>query len=44
MYEYVCYTKQGHWRFYADSDIDSMRLYNNQYKIKSDGIAIAIKA
>ena len=25
MYEYVCYTKQGHWRFYADSDIDSMR-------------------
>ena len=25
MYEYVCHTKQGHWRFYADSDIDSMR-------------------
>ncbi len=27
MYEYVCYTKQGNWRFYADSDIDAMRLY-----------------
>ena len=26
MYEYVCYTKQGNWRFYADSDIDAMRL------------------
>ena len=26
MYEYIGYTKQGHWRFYADSDIDAMRL------------------
>lgn len=26
MYEYVCYTKQGNWRFYADSDMDAMRL------------------
>ena len=26
MYEYVCYTKQGHWRFYADDDIDALRL------------------
>ena len=26
MYEYICYTKQGNWRFYADSDIDAMRL------------------
>ena len=26
MYDYICYTKQGHWTFYADSDIDAMRL------------------
>lgn len=26
MYEYVCYTKQGNWRFYADSDLDAVRL------------------
>lgn len=26
MYEYVCYTKQGHWGFYADSDLDAVRL------------------
>ena len=26
MYEYVCYTKQGNWRYYADSDLDAGRL------------------
>lgn len=26
MYEYIGYTKQGHWRFYADDDIDALRL------------------
>ena len=26
MYEYVCYTKQGNWRYYADSDLDAVRL------------------
>ena len=26
MKEYICYTKQGHWTFYADNDIDAMRL------------------
>lgn len=26
MFEYICYTKQGHWTFYADNDIDAMRL------------------
>jgi len=26
MYEYICYTKQGKWKFYADNDIDSLRL------------------
>ena len=26
MYEYVCYTNVGKWKFYADSDIDAMRL------------------
>ena len=25
MYEYICYTKQGKWKFYADSDTDAMR-------------------
>lgn len=24
--EYICHTKQGSWKFYADSDIDAMRL------------------
>lgn len=26
MKEYICYTKQGHWTFYADNDIEAMRL------------------
>ena len=26
MHEYVCYTKQGNWRYYADSDLDAVRL------------------
>ena len=26
MYEYICITKQGKWKFFADSDIDAMRL------------------
>ena len=27
MYEYICYTKQSKWKFYADSDPkDAMRL------------------
>ena len=26
MKEYICYPKQGHWTFYADNDIDAMRL------------------
>ena len=26
MYEYVCCTKQGNWRYYADSDLDAVRL------------------
>ena len=26
MYEYVCYTNVRKWKFYADSDIDAMRL------------------
>ena len=26
MYEYVCYTKQGNWRYCADSDLDAVRL------------------
>ena len=26
MYEYICYTKQGNWRYYADSDLDAVRL------------------
>lgn len=26
MKEYICYTKQSHWTFYADNDIDAMRL------------------
>lgn len=26
MYEYIGYTKQGQWRFYADSDLDALRL------------------
>lgn len=26
MYEYICYTKQGKWKFFADNDIDSLRL------------------
>ncbi len=26
MHEYICYTKQGKWKFYADNDIDSLRL------------------
>lgn len=26
MYEYICTTKQGKWKFYADNDIDAMRL------------------
>ena len=26
MYEYICFTKQGKWKFYADSDTDAMRL------------------
>lgn len=26
MYEYICFTKQGKWKFYADNDIDAMRL------------------
>ena len=26
MYEYVCYTTQGNWRYYADSDLDAVRL------------------
>ena len=26
MYEYVCYTKQGNCRYYADSDLDAVRL------------------
>ena len=26
MYEYVCYTKQGNWRYYDDSDLDAVRL------------------
>lgn len=25
MYEYICFTKQGKWKFYADNDIDAMR-------------------
>ena len=26
MHEYIGYTKQGQWRFYADSDLDALRL------------------
>lgn len=26
MYEYKCFTRQGSWRFYADSDTDALRL------------------
>lgn len=26
MYEYYCTTKQGKWKFFADTDIDSVRL------------------
>lgn len=26
MYEYFCYTNFGKWKFYADDDIDAMRL------------------
>lgn len=26
MYEYICYTKQGKWKFNADSDLDGLRL------------------
>lgn len=26
MYEYVCHTNIGKWKFYADDDIDAMRL------------------
>ncbi len=26
MYEYICYTKQGKWKLFADNDIDSLRL------------------
>lgn len=26
MYEYICTTKQGKWKFYADNDTDAMRL------------------
>ena len=26
MYEYVCYTIQGQWKFYADTDQDALRL------------------
>ncbi len=26
MHEYICYTKQGKWKFHADNDIDSLRL------------------
>ncbi len=26
MYEYVCYTNRGKWKFCAEDDIDAMRL------------------
>lgn len=26
MYEYICTTKQGKWKFYADNDTDAMQL------------------
>lgn len=26
MNEYYCHTKQGKWKFFADDDIDAMRL------------------
>ena len=26
MYEYICTTKQGKWKLYADNDTDAMRL------------------
>ena len=26
MKEYICYTKQSHWTFYADNDIDAVRM------------------
>ena len=26
MYEYICFTKQGRWKFYADDDISAIRL------------------
>ena len=26
MYEYKCYTNQGSWKFYADTDTDALRL------------------
>lgn len=26
MHEYTCNTKQGKWKFYADNDIDAMRV------------------
>lgn len=26
MHEYIGYTKQGQWRFYADSDLNALRL------------------
>lgn len=26
MFEYKCFTRQGSWRFYADSDTDALRL------------------
>lgn len=25
MFEYICYTNKGQWRFYADSDHDALR-------------------
>ncbi len=26
MYEYICTTKQGKWKLYADNDTDAMRM------------------
>ena len=26
MHEYICYTKQSHWTFYADNDLEAARL------------------
>ena len=38
MYEYICFTKQGKWKFYADSDTDAMRFYQKYSVITSNDV------